>query len=143
MRKYPFPYRTMGLMTGNGSGTQAGWKDTIRIFASGPVFMLFTLLVMLLTYVLDILSPLGVPVWLLYFLPLFLSFWSDREYAIPAVCFVTVLFLAAGLAFSPPGMEESIAFLMRMIFLAIFLAVSAMLWILWRKKRLSEIIRSS
>ena len=111
--------------------------------ASGPAFILFSLLVMLVTYILDIMTPLGEPVWLLYFIPLFLSFWSDRYYAIPTVCTVTVLFLAAGLAFSPPGINVPAAFLIRIVFLAIFIAVSAILWIVWRRKKMAEIIRAA
>jgi hypothetical protein len=109
----------------------------------GRSFVLFSVLVMLLTYVLDLLTPLGVPVWLLYFIPLYVAFWSDRYFAIPTVCIVTLLFLAAGFVFSPPGIQTSIALLMRIVFSIIFIGISVVLWRLWRKTVYMQILQDN
>ncbi|WAC04379.1 MAG: hypothetical protein OS112_07870 [Methanoregula sp.] len=120
-------------------GIRAQVRQKIGILAPGPSFVFFSILIMLVTYALDIMSPLGVPVWLLYFIPLFLSFWSDRYYAIPTVCGVTLLFLAAGFVFSPPGIQTSVALLMRIVFSVIIISISAVLWMAQHRKTRSDI----
>ena len=74
-----------------------------------PWFTLTLAAMMVIIYLLDLSTPLGVPVWLLYFIPLILSFWSRPYFAIPTVCVVTLLFLVAGFVFSPPGIQTSAA----------------------------------
>lgn len=98
------------------------------------VLILFCVLVMLATYILDLLTPLGMPVWLFYTAPLVLAFWSDRCYAIPTVCLVTVLFLATGLLFSPTGIPLSVAMMVRIAFSIAVIGISALLWYAWRKR---------
>jgi hypothetical protein len=115
----------------------------ITSFASERTFVLFSVLIMLITYALDLLTPLGIPVWLLYFIPLYLSFWSDKYFAIPSVCIVTLLFLGAGLAFSPPGIHSSIALLVRIVFSVIYIVASAVLWMSWRRKMKAEILKGT
>ncbi len=61
-----------------------------------PWFPLALAIMIFITYALDLMTPLGVPIWLLYFIPLILSFWSKPYYAVPTVCIVTMLFLVAG-----------------------------------------------
>jgi hypothetical protein len=79
-------------------------------------------------YIIDLNTPLGVPVWVLYFIPLILSFWSRPYFAIPTVCIVTLLFLAAGYIFSPPGIHTSAALFNRVLFSVVFIGVSLLLW---------------
>ena len=83
---------------------------------------------MVIIYLLDLSTPLGVPVWLLYFIPLILSFWSRPYFAIPTVCVVALLFLGAGFVFSPPGIQTSAALVNRVIFSVFFIFVSILLW---------------
>jgi hypothetical protein len=103
-------------------------------YLCGPWFILLIIVMMITTYALDLVTPLGVPVWLFYLIPLLLSFLSKPRYAIPTVCFVTLLFLAAGFAFSPPGVQTSAAFVMRIVFAAIFMGISAVLWMVKRRQ---------
>jgi hypothetical protein len=93
-----------------------------------PWFTLALAAMMVIIYLLDLSTPLGVPVWLLYFIPLILSFWSRPYFAIPTVCIVTLLFLAAGYVFSPPGIQTSAALFNRVIFSAFFICISILLW---------------
>ena len=58
--------------------------------------LLTAALIILTVYAIDTITPLGEPVWLLYLIPLVLSFWSSRYYAIPTVFIVTVLFPVTG-----------------------------------------------
>jgi predicted branched-subunit amino acid permease len=87
-------------------------------------------------YLIDTVTPLGEPVWLLYFIPLVVSFWSERNYAIPVVCAVTILFLIAGFFLSPQGIVVSHAILLRFIFSLVFISVSTILWTIRRRQTL-------
>jgi hypothetical protein len=109
--------------------------------ASGPSIVIVGALIMIVVYAIDIMTPLGVPVWLLYFIPLFLSFRSSRYYAIPTVCIVTLLFLLAGFIFSPQGVPVSKALLYRFVFSFVFIISSAMLWMIHRQQIRGEILQ--
>ena len=98
---------------------------------------------MLVIYGLDLGTPLGVPVWLLYFIPLFLSFWSRPYYALPTVSVVSMLFLVAGFVFSPPGIQTSAALFMRLIFSVVFIGISVALWMMLLRMRREEILQQS
>jgi hypothetical protein len=88
---------------------------------------------MLVIYALDLSSPLGVPVWLLYFIPLVLAFWSKAPYAVPAVCALTLLFLATGFVFSPPGIQTAAALFVQIVFSVVFVGTSVVLWMMIRR----------
>jgi hypothetical protein len=94
-----------------------------------PWFPLALAIMIFITYILDLMTPLGVPIWLLYFIPLILSFWSKPYYAVPTVCIVTMLFLMAGYVFSPPGLQASAALFMRTVFSVVFICTSFVLWL--------------
>ena len=96
---------------------------------------------MLVTYALDLDTPLGVPVWLLYFIPLILAFWSKAPYAVPAVCAVTILFLASGFVFSPPGIQTSADLFIRIVFSIVFIGTSVVLWMILRRQGRVEILK--
>jgi hypothetical protein len=90
--------------------------------------LLVTALTILVVYAIDTVTPLGEPVWLLYFIPLILSFWSNRYYAIPAVFIAIVLFLIAGFLVSPQGIPVNIAILNRFTFFLFFFLAALLLW---------------
>ena len=85
-------------------------------------------------YLIDTVTPLGEPVWLLYFIPLILSFWSGRYYAIPTVSIVILLFLIVGFFLSPQGIAVPHAILYRLIFYLTFISVSIILWTIRRRQ---------
>lgn len=103
-----------------------------------PWFTLALAVMILVTYGLDLITPLGVPVWLLYFVPLFLSFWSKPYYALPTVSAVSMLFLVAGFVFSPLGIQTSTALVMRAVFSVVFISISVVLWMMRRRMRRNE-----
>lgn len=113
--------------------------DTIKNDWFGPAVPLLVILILIF----DIVTPLGFSVWLLYFIPLFLCFRSDREYAVPALCAATLLFLSTGYLLSPPGMHTSFAIVNRILFAGIFICASVALWKFQRHAaRLEREIRS-
>jgi hypothetical protein len=73
----------------------------LDILASDLGIVTITILTVLGIYLIDTMTPLGEPVWLLYLIPLALSYWSSRYYAIPAVCIAITLFLVAGFSSLP------------------------------------------
>jgi len=95
-------------------------------------------LVLIAVYLMDTVTPLGEPVWLLYFVPLILSYWSDRLYAIPTVCVVTLLFLIGGFFVSPQGMPVSEALVYRFTFFIGFIGLSLVLWVIRRQQIIEE-----
>jgi hypothetical protein len=113
----------------------------ISLYLNGPWFRLTLMAIMLVIYALDLSTPLGVPVWLLYFIPLILVFWSKAPYAVPAVCVVTLLFLASGFVFSPPGIQTTAALFIRIIFSAVFIGASVVLWMILRRRGRVEILK--
>ena len=90
--------------------------------------------IILVTYALDLNTPLGVPVCLLYFVLLILVFWYKAPYAVPTVCAVTLLVLASGVVFSPPGIQISAALFMRIVFSVVFIGTSIALWMVLRRQ---------
>ena len=93
-------------------------------------------IVLLAVYLIDTITPLGEPVWLLYFIPLVLSYWSERSYAIPTVCIVTMLFLVGGFFVSPQGIAVSQAIVLRFTFFLFFICATIILWAIHRRQHL-------
>jgi hypothetical protein len=90
--------------------------------------------VILSVYYLDTITPLGQPVWLLYLIPLIVSYWSDRIYAIPVVFIATILFLIAGFLLSPQGISIQMAILNRFTFFLVFFIIALILWVIRRQQ---------
>jgi hypothetical protein len=106
----------------------------LSYLASNLGILLFTAFIILAVYAIDTVTPLGQPVWLLYFVPLILSYWSSRYYAIPTVFIVTVLFLIAGFLLSPQGIPVKMAILSRFTFFLLFSITALLLWIIRRQQ---------
>ncbi len=101
----------------------------LKHLASDLGLVIVVALIFFAVYLIDTITPLGDPVWLLYFIPLILAYWSTRYYAIPAVCVVTLLFLICGFLLSPPGVAINLAAAYRFTFFIVFISVSLVLWI--------------
>jgi predicted membrane protein len=97
--------------------------------ASDLGIVLIITLVIISVYLIDTITPLGEPVWLLYFIPLILSYWSSRYYAIPLVCIVTLLFLIGGFLVSPQGLAINLAIVNRFTFFLVFICAAIFLWL--------------
>jgi len=100
----------------------------LRYLASDLGILCVAAVIILSVYAIDTITPLGEPVWLLYFIPLVLSYWSSRYYAIPTVFLVTVLFLVGGFLLSPEGIPVQMAILNRFTFFLFFFILSLILW---------------
>jgi hypothetical protein len=116
---------------------QSPITKTLSSLASDLGIVLVVALVMVAVYLVDTMTPLGEPVWLLYLIPLILSYWSERMYAIPTVCIVTLLFLVGGFLVSPRGIPVSQAIIYRFTFFIIFIAASLVLWVI-RRRQITE-----
>jgi hypothetical protein len=112
---------------------QAPLTKVLDILASDLGIVTITVLTILCIYLIDTITPLGEPVWLLYLIPLALSYWSGRYYAIPTVCIAITLFLIAGFLLSPQGIAVNYAILMRFSFFLIFFLAALLLW--WVRRR--------
>jgi hypothetical protein len=109
---------------------------TLNTLASDLGIVMIAAIIILGIYLIDTVTPLGEPVWLLYFIPLVLSYWSERIYAIPTVCVVTIFFLVAGLFLSPEGIEVSHAIIYRFTFFLVFITASIILFTIRRRQLL-------
>ena len=108
--------------------------EKLRALASDLGIAITVALVLIAVYLIDTMTPLGEPVWILYFIPLILSYWSSRHYAIPVVCIVTLLFLIHGFFLSPEGISANLAVVYRYTFFIVFIAASIILWaIRWQQ----------
>jgi len=97
--------------------------------ASDLGIVIIIALVIIGVYLIDTITPLGEPVWLLYFIPLVLSYWSSRYYAIPTVCIATLLFLIGGFLVSPQGLAINLAIVNRFTFFLVFICAAIFLWL--------------
>ena len=107
---------------------QSAVTPILNTLASDLGILVITAVIILAVYAIDTMTPLGEPVWLLYFIPLILSYWSGRYYAIPTVFLVTVLFLVAGFLLSPQGIPVQLAILGRFTFFLLFFILALVLW---------------
>jgi hypothetical protein len=117
---------------------QSTMTRILNSLASDFGIVLIAAIIIISVYLLDTITPLGEPVWLLYFVPLVLSFWSERTYAIPTVCAATLIFLIGGFLVSPQGVPVSEAIVYRFTFFLIFISAGLILWALRRKQILKE-----
>jgi len=107
---------------------QSPATQILSYLASDLGILCVSVVIILAVYTIDTVTPLGQPVWLLYFIPLVLSYWSGRYYAIPTVFLVTVLFLVAGFLLSPQGIPVHLAILARFTFFLLFFILALLLW---------------
>ena len=117
---------------------QSPWIPILASLASDLGLVMVIAMILLTVYLLDTITPLGEPIWLLYCIPLVLSYWSDRYYAIPTVCLVTLLFLLAGFSFSPQGIAVSHAVIYRFTFFLVFIIFALILWTIRRRRIMNE-----
>jgi len=85
--------------------------------------------------VLDLIMPLGVADWVLYFVPLLLSVYVGRRSSPLILAAVFSGLTLLGFFFSPPGVDPRLAFVSRLIGVCVQWLVAYMLW---RRKRMEE-----
>jgi len=79
----------------------------------------------ILVFVLDVLTPLGVTIWILYFIPLFLTVYLSWKSAPHLMTGVFIFLMAASLFLSPQDMPLELALLNR-IFFALILVIASL-----------------
>lgn len=75
-----------------------------------------------MVFVLDLLTPLGIAIWILYILPLGVTRWSSFRPLTAAVAGACTPLIILGYFLSPPGIEPEMAIINRLLGIA-------MLWI--------------
>ena len=75
-------------------------------------------------FILDLYTPLGIWVWIFYFIPIVISFFSLQPNFPFLVTFLIAIFLFLGFKFSAPGIEEGIAIINRSLVLISFVGLA-------------------
>jgi hypothetical protein len=112
-------------------------KKIFDVLASDLGIVIITILTMVCIYFIDTITPLGEPVWILYLIPLALSYGSERYYAIPLVFIGITLFLVAGFFMSPVGIAINHAIILRFTFYLLFFIAALILWVV-RRQQITE-----
>jgi PAS domain S-box-containing protein len=102
--------------------------------------LLYILTSTLVVFYIDVITPLGLTVWILYFIPLFLSLYISWRYAPFLVTGAFILLIAFSFFLSPRDTSMTFALLNR-IFFSLMLMVSA--FFIWSYKRNVDAIRMS
>ena len=86
--------------------------------------IVYIILATVLIFIFDILTPLGVMIWILYFIPLFLTVYLSWKYAPLVLTGVFILLMAASLFLSPRDIPLGYALLNRAFFAFILIIAS-------------------
>jgi PAS domain S-box-containing protein len=78
-----------------------------------------------LIFVVDVITPLGVMVWILYLIPLFLTMYLSWKYAPPLLAGVFIILMAASLFLSPRDIPIEYALIDR-VFFALILVIASL-----------------
>jgi PAS domain S-box-containing protein len=78
-------------------------------------------------FVLDLLTPLGVAVWVLYAVPIMFTSWSARSRGVLLTTLTATVLIFVGFFLSPPGIAPSLAMLNRCLDTAMLWLVTAIL----------------
>ena len=97
---------------------------TVRWEGNTLEVLIFILISASIIFYLDIITPLGLVVWVLYFIPLFLTLFLRWKYASYCGAGIFILLIAISFFLSPRDMSELFALVNR-VFFAVFLIVMA------------------
>ena len=86
------------------------------IFSTGVVFYI------------DVITPLGLTVWILYFIPLFLTLYVKWKYAPFLATGVFILLISVSFFLSPRDGSEVFSFLNRVFFSLMLILSSVLIW---------------
>ena len=82
----------------------------------------------IMVFVLDLLTPLGIAIWALYVIPLGLTTWSSIRSLLPITAGVCSVLVILGYFYSPPGVSFEDAVINRSLGIVMLLAVTFFLW---------------
>jgi hypothetical protein len=89
----------------------------------------------IMVFVLDLLTPLGIVVWALYVIPLGLASWSPIRSLLPITASVCSVVVILGYFYSPPGASFEYVVINRSLGI---LMVWAVVFFLWSKRDVGE-----
>jgi len=112
----------------------------VRRDVNTPEIILYIFVSTAVVFYIDVITPLGLTVWILYFIPLFLSLYINWKYAPFLVTGALILLIAVSFFLSPRDMSTTFALLNR-VFFSLMLLVSA--FFIWRYNRIVDSIRMS
>ena len=81
-----------------------------------------------LVFVLDLLTPLGIVIWALYVVPLGLTIWSSIRRLLPITAIVCSVLVLLGYFYSPPGVSFEYVVLNRFLGIVMLWVVVFFLW---------------
>jgi PAS domain S-box-containing protein len=96
-------------------------RGSVRIIAG-------ILVCLMLIFVADISTPLGFSVWILYFIPLFLTLYWEEQNGPFSVTGIIVLLIAASFFLSPRDISPVFALLNRVFFSAMLIVSALLIW---------------
>jgi len=82
----------------------------------------------IMVFVLDLLTPLGIAIWALYVIPLGLTTWSSIRNLLPSTAGVCSVLIILGYFYSPPGVSFEYAVIDRSLGIVMVWAVVFFLW---------------
>ena len=83
---------------------------------------------LVLVFVLDVLTPLGIATWALYVVPLGLTIWSSIRSLLPLTASVGSVLILLGYFYSPPGVSFEYAVINRSLGIVMLWVVGFFLW---------------
>src|SRR5574341_203893 len=91
-------------------------------------FTMVIVLLMVIVFVLDLLTPLGLVIWTLYVIPLGLASWSSIRGLLPITAGVCSVLVILGYFYSPPGASFEYVVINRALGIVMLWAVTFFLW---------------
>ena len=110
------------MHTYNSAGSVRKRENTLRIVSLilASTFIIFYI---------DIITPLGLTVWILYFIPLFLTLYWEWRYGPFVVTAMAIILIAASFFLSPRDVSLVFALLDRAFFSLMLIVSSLLIWI--------------
>lgn len=95
--------------------------NSLRI--SAEIFVL-----LLIIFIADISTPLGFSIWILYFIPLFLTLYLEIRHGPYYVTGIIIILIAASFFLSPQDISPLFAFMNRLFFCCMLIATAFLIW---------------
>jgi len=93
-----------------------------------PTFTMVIVVLSVIVFVLDLLTPLGVVIWTLYIIPLGLASWYSMRSLLPITAGVCSVLVILGYFYSPPGLSYEYVAINRTLGIVMLWSVTFLLW---------------
>ena len=98
----------------------------LRGLAARSLLNLALILLLVLTFLADLVFPLGTAVWVVYLIPTVLAFLSDRPWVPVASAMIATALTIAGFHFAPAGIDPAVAIVNRSLATAVEITLAAL-----------------